>query len=281
MPTYILDLVIERAQVLNSCPPAGSPVWIMIQADGVHQVFNTPAQLLSQMLQFNSPARFILTLMNLENSFLIAKLCTNDPRSGATHVLAQSQIQLSTLPKKTPKNFSFPLKSSYNLSKDAMLLTLTATISMLPQAPPTVQPQPPSYHSTPYPTPQVNPYQNSHNQNGNYNSNTNNYSLTNNGYIPQRQPIAAPAIPMPNIPQITPPSCMPPYAFPGQPPGQFPHAGGFDAFRSQQPPHHHAGGNITAGAFTTQPPRGAYPPFPQITPPSTITIPQIDPRRHH
>lgn len=132
MPTYILDLLIRRAQIKQACNMLIRPVWLMVKSDGVHQAFNTKQVSPSQILQFDSPARLILNIQDIKESVLQVSLCTLDESYHQTIVVASSQILLSSLPFLNPKTISFPLMSTLNMTQTAAIVTVTATISLLP-----------------------------------------------------------------------------------------------------------------------------------------------------
>lgn len=134
MPTYILDLLIRRAQLKQACNGLVRPVWLMVKSDGVHQAFNTNTVSPSQTMQFESPARLILNIQNIKESVLQVSLCTLDESYHQTIVVASSQILLSSLPFLNPKTISFPLMSTRNMTQTAAIVTMTATISLLPSA---------------------------------------------------------------------------------------------------------------------------------------------------
>lgn len=132
MPTYILDLLIRRAQIKQACNNLIRPVWLMVRSDGVHQAFNTKQISPCEVLQWDAPARLILNIQNIKESVLQVSLCTLNESYNQTIVVASSQILLSSLPFLNPKTISFPLMSSYDLSQTAAIVTFTATISLLP-----------------------------------------------------------------------------------------------------------------------------------------------------
>ena len=172
MPTYILDLLVRRAQIRQACNRLVRPVWLMIKSDGVHQAFNTKSINPSDVLQWDAPARLILNIQNFDESVLQVSLCTLNESYNQNLVVASSQILLSSLPSLNPKTISFPLMSSYNITETAAIVTMTATISQLPN----VNDHQKSQYSSPsmqqpyYNQNQQSPYSDQYGQNQRYQS---------------------------------------------------------------------------------------------------------------
>ncbi|OHS94092.1 hypothetical protein TRFO_11351 [Tritrichomonas foetus] len=135
MPTYILDLVIRRVQVMPACPRLIRPVWLMVRSDGVTQAFTTAQAAPAETIQWDAPARLILNVPNIAEAYLQISLCTLNESYNQTQVVALSQVNLKALPAGSPKSISIPLMSCFNTLDTAAITTMTATISQLGPSP--------------------------------------------------------------------------------------------------------------------------------------------------
>jgi hypothetical protein len=142
MPTYLLDIVIEEAQLYTPCSTIRTPIWITIRADGLQQPFNSPQVPACPRPSWRTPVRLVLNLPNLQSGHFKATLRTAG-YLGEVSSVACSQVHLNTLPIGRPGRFNFPLQHTQDFSVQAATLWVTACISELelrPQPPPS-QPQ--------------------------------------------------------------------------------------------------------------------------------------------
>jgi hypothetical protein len=151
MPTYLLDMVVESGELYQPCSPIQTPIWIIIQSDGLHQMFSTSQVAPSPRPVWRCPARLVINLPDLDGTHFKATLCTSSP-SGSVIAVGSSKVNLSTLPFGTPSRLSFALMSTQNVSVEAANLTMRATLSLLPLQTPQ---QPTGPYSMPYAGPHL------------------------------------------------------------------------------------------------------------------------------
>jgi hypothetical protein len=128
MPTYILDMLVEEAQLYWSLEGIQGPLWLTIRADGLGVAFDTPQVPASPNPSWRTPVRLILNLQSLEGRHFKTMLHSLGSQ-GQLLSLACSQIRLSILPNGRPARFSFPLQNTVNFSVQAATLSVTASIS--------------------------------------------------------------------------------------------------------------------------------------------------------
>jgi hypothetical protein len=133
MSRYILDLVVEEAQLYQCCSSIQSPFFIAIRADGLQQEFVTPHVPASPQPAWRCPVRLILNLPHLNNYHLRASLRTT-LYHGQVAAVASAQVRLASLPTGQPIRISFPLQLAHDHTVQAATLTVTASLSPLPQA---------------------------------------------------------------------------------------------------------------------------------------------------
>jgi hypothetical protein len=142
MPTYILDMLVEEAQLYWSLEGIQGPLWLTIRADGLGVAVDTPQVPASPTPSWRTPVRLILNLPTLEGRHFKAMLHSLGSQ-GQILSLACSQIRLSILPNGRPARFSFPLQNTVNFSVQAATVSVTASISEV-RLTPAVQRQTPA-----------------------------------------------------------------------------------------------------------------------------------------
>jgi hypothetical protein len=140
MPTYLLDILVEEAQLYACCSQIRTPIWITIRADGLQQPFDTPAVPASPRPSWRTPVRFVLNLPNLTSGHFRATLRTTGYLNEVISI-ACSQVRLNSLPSGRPGRFNFPLQNTQDFSVQAATLCVTASISEVSFQAPT-QPRP-------------------------------------------------------------------------------------------------------------------------------------------
>lgn len=127
MPTYLLDMVIDEAQLTNCMDRMKGVVWLMIRADGDSQTICTSHETAEPLIKFNQRVRMSLTLPTLEGQYLKVSLFSND-ETGKSMVLAASQVRLNMIPHGSPKKFVFPLIVIGSTTDEAAIVKMTANI---------------------------------------------------------------------------------------------------------------------------------------------------------
>jgi hypothetical protein len=141
MPTYLLDILVEEAQLFACCRNISTPVWIRLRADGLCQSFDTPAVAACPRPSWRTAVRLVLDLPSLEHGHVKATLRTSGCL-GEVLPVACAQVRLTALPKGRPARFSFPLQSALDFAVQAAVLSVTASISELALRPPRAASQP-------------------------------------------------------------------------------------------------------------------------------------------
>jgi hypothetical protein len=137
MPTYLLDILVEDAQLYTACSGIRTPIWITVRADGLQQPFDTPAVPACPRPSWRTPVRLVLNLPNLAGGHFKATLRTAG-YLGEIISIACSQVRLSSLPVGRPRSFQFALQNTRDFAEQAATLSVTAAISEVflhPQAP--------------------------------------------------------------------------------------------------------------------------------------------------
>jgi hypothetical protein len=127
MPTFLLDMVVEGAQLYSPCSTIRTPIWITIRADGLQQPFDTPSVPASPRPSWRTPVRLVLNLPNLATGHFKATLRTTG-YLGEILSVACSQVRLSNLPVGRPAHFQFPLQNTQDFAIQAATLSITASI---------------------------------------------------------------------------------------------------------------------------------------------------------
>jgi hypothetical protein len=128
MPTYILDMLIENAQLYTSLECIHRPLWLTLRADGLQVAFDTPQVPASPNPSWRTPVRLVLNRPSLEGCHCKTMLHSTG-RHGEVLSLGCSQIRLSSFPSGRPARFTFPLQNTQNYAIQAATLTVTACIS--------------------------------------------------------------------------------------------------------------------------------------------------------
>jgi hypothetical protein len=128
MPTYLLDILIEEAQLLACCRSIRTPIWIRIRADGLCQPFDTRAVAACARPSWKTAVRLVLDLPRLEGAHFKATL-NSSGYVGEVLPIAASQVRLTGLPVGRPGRFVFPLQSAQDFGVQAAMLSVTASIS--------------------------------------------------------------------------------------------------------------------------------------------------------
>jgi hypothetical protein len=139
MPTYLLDILVEDAQLYTACSTIRTPLWITIRADGLQQGFDTPSVPACPRPSWRTPVRLVLNLPSLNGCHFKATLRTSG-YLGEVISIACSQVRLSGLPTGRPRSFQFALQNTRDFAEQAATLSVTAAISELALSP---QAQPP------------------------------------------------------------------------------------------------------------------------------------------
>jgi hypothetical protein len=140
MPTYLLDIVVEEAQLYQSMSFVRSPIWVRVCPDGVEQYFETPPVAPGPSVVWHTPVRFVLNLPTLNAAHLRASIRTHGG-GAASAALACSQIQLGQITLGRPSHFAFPLLLAPSFIEPAANLTVTMSFSQFNKVP-VVQIQP-------------------------------------------------------------------------------------------------------------------------------------------
>lgn len=146
MNQYLLDVLINDADLSPDLANAQTPFGIMLRVDGLASTVNTPmVYQKGQRLSWNHPSRMILDIPDISTAYLYVVLYTTNPHSPNVETKGTAKVRLSAFPVGKPKKFSFPLKQYSNTAITTGSLHLTATISaFVPQyaSMPTYRPQP-------------------------------------------------------------------------------------------------------------------------------------------
>ena len=150
---YILDIVIQEAEMGPSHSELETPLWFILTADG----FNSEPIQSTQAIpgpnpKWNFPVRMILSIVDITRAYLYVTLATYKVGGGGIMTIARSRIRLKSMPDGTPKKFRFPLMDSNNSACVASTATFIATLSSISVQPVT--------KSNPYPFPPTSPYNN-------------------------------------------------------------------------------------------------------------------------
>jgi hypothetical protein len=148
MPTYLLDILVQDAQLYAACSAIRTPIWITIRADGLQQPFDTPAVPASPRPSWRTPVRLVLNLPNLSGGHFKATLRTAG-YLGEIVSIACSQVRLSSLPAGRPKSFVFALQNTRDFAEQAATLAVTAAISEVVLHPPAPAARPPPGRAEP------------------------------------------------------------------------------------------------------------------------------------
>jgi hypothetical protein len=132
---FLLDVLVEHATLYRPCSFVRSPIWITINADGLHQTFHTGAIPPCERTVWNCPARLILNLHRLDGMHFKVALRTHGG-AGESVIIAASQVSLNTLGGGRPNRFAFPLLNPVDRVTPAAQLTMSASISEVALQPP-------------------------------------------------------------------------------------------------------------------------------------------------
>ena len=129
--TYILDILIEEAQFSSYLHRIKKPMWFVLKADGVKKSVNSKQVMPQSLIEIKFGARIILNLENLSSSYLTMHLCMAPDVSNPQKILivACSKMKLESISTGKCVRFNFPLFDTMNPSKEAVLLSVQASIS--------------------------------------------------------------------------------------------------------------------------------------------------------
>jgi hypothetical protein len=129
MERWILDIVLKDANLNPQFQTTVTPIWLVVNADGLAQQFSTPTASISTGLMWNFPARLFLSVSNIATSYLYVTMCTFGPNNQGNIQLARSRIALRGVPRDVPKVFRFPLMCAQNSAQEFARLTACASLS--------------------------------------------------------------------------------------------------------------------------------------------------------
>jgi hypothetical protein len=134
MEKWILDLVVKDASLGAQFQSVSTPIWLVINVDGLTRPFSTPPASISSGPSWNFPARLFLSIADITTGYLYVTMCTFGPNNQGVVTLARSRIGLRSLPRDAPKLFRFPLMWTQNGAQECARLCVCATLSALAPA---------------------------------------------------------------------------------------------------------------------------------------------------
>ena len=128
--TYLLDVVVTRAEDLSPEYSSDAPIWLVFQADSLEQAFSTPKVPASNPT-WDYPFRLVLNVPDINISYLFVTMCTYD-RQRQIKPIARCRLQLGSMPSGNAKKIQFPMLMKGNR---VCTMRFCATISQYsPQA---------------------------------------------------------------------------------------------------------------------------------------------------
>lgn len=128
MSSWILDLVIKDAEINEDLASTKSPIWFVVQADGLQQPFSTKQVQYSRTPSWNYPARLVLKVSDISQAYMYVVLCTFGP-DNIINPLCRARVGLRNLPIGSPKTFKFPLMQIDNNEWESATVRCVATLS--------------------------------------------------------------------------------------------------------------------------------------------------------
>ncbi|KAH0792703.1 hypothetical protein GPJ56_003326 [Histomonas meleagridis] len=128
MSSYLLDFIINSADLSEDIQSIDSKIFLAIKVDGINNMITTPKVHPSKP-KWDYAARLILVISDFSSAFVYTLLCTINEASQQTIILGTSKVGLKSFPVGKPKKFQFPILSCENNAIVAAKLKLTATIS--------------------------------------------------------------------------------------------------------------------------------------------------------
>jgi hypothetical protein len=128
--SYVLDLVVHEADVLEDVQHITSDVFLEFKLDGLSQLFRVPPCAAAAHLKWDLPVRLILHVTDFSRSFMYAALVGTDATGGKVN-LGRARFPLKALPIANPKRFKFPLMSPQNNAICVAYVHVTASLSTL------------------------------------------------------------------------------------------------------------------------------------------------------
>lgn len=129
--SYILDIVVKEADLMPILSDIGTPLWFVINADGLPNQFFTPKVCFNMHPVWNCPMRLIIQVPDIARAYLYVTLCTFAENGTDVRGIARARVGLRSLPNGTPKQFRFPLMYTSNSAFEALQLYLIATLSSI------------------------------------------------------------------------------------------------------------------------------------------------------
>ncbi|OHS98813.1 hypothetical protein TRFO_01873 [Tritrichomonas foetus] len=134
MSQYILDIMVNSADLSPDIQSLKSPLWLIFKADGNNHNCQTP-QVKPSSPVWNYGFRLIISLPDLSGAYLFVNLCTTNQKTKQIVLLGNSKVSIKGLPVGYPKKFAFPIMNSKNTAIIAAKLSLTATLSAIVPSP--------------------------------------------------------------------------------------------------------------------------------------------------
>ena len=145
----VLDLIVKDAIISNNIQEISTPLWIVINVDGLERPFSTNVATGGSHPVWNFPVRVVIQVPDVSKAYLYATLCTYGPNHQGSVPVARSRIGLRALPRGSPKQFSFPLMRTQNGAQELASLTLAATLGVTRQVKSDAGRQPPKLELVP------------------------------------------------------------------------------------------------------------------------------------
>jgi hypothetical protein len=128
--SYVLDLVVHEADVLEDVRNLGPELFLEFKLDGLSQLCVIPPRTPAPHIKWDFPVRLILHVNDFSRSFMYAAMVAADAGGGRVN-FGRAKFPLKSLPIANPKRFKFPLMSSQNNAICVAHVHLTASLSTL------------------------------------------------------------------------------------------------------------------------------------------------------